>query len=83
MYLELFVVMFVLGNIIRKHFLTDIELANFSLRSAADHIFPRNIRKEHVLELVHWYIAALVQNARYATDAKYAVALMLGRNAQW
>ena len=43
MNLELFVVMFVLGKIIRKHFLTDIELAHFSLLSAAHHISPRNI----------------------------------------
>ena len=55
--------MFFLGCIIRKHFLTDIELANFSLLSATS---PRNIWKEHVL--VYWYYIAHIWNAQCNSD---------------
>ena len=44
MHLKMLVDMFVVGCIVRKHFLTDIELANFSPLSADHHIPPQEIQ---------------------------------------
>ena len=51
MHLKMLVDMFVVGCIVRKHFLTDIELANFSLLSADHHIPPKEIQMKIQIQM--------------------------------